>query len=106
MDNNKIANQKVEVPSGMTLNDKDHINDLLSSLKTMAKDYVVILTEASNETLYNQYYEQFLNIITLQRQTYELMFRFGWYSLEKAPTNKINEKFQMLSQEFQELNNN
>ncbi len=101
--NNQVSNPKVEVPSGMQLNDKDYINDLLSCLKSMEKDYVVALTEASNEALYQQYKEMFNQISQLQRETYELMFRYGWYSIEEAPSEKINSKYQMLSQEFQSL---
>ena len=32
------------------------------------------------------------------------MFRKGWYSLEKADTAKIDSKYQMLNQEFTDLN--
>ena len=102
--NNKISNPKVEVPAGMQLNDKDYISELLSCLKSMAKDFTVALTEASNEILYNKYHAMFENIIKLQRETYEIMFRHGWYCLEKAETQKIEQKKQMLTQELQSLN--
>ena len=51
--NNSISNPKIEVPSGMNLNDKDYISNLLSDLKCMEKNFAVVLTEASNEELYN-----------------------------------------------------
>ena len=35
---------------------------------------------------------------------YELMFRKGWYILEKSDVNKIDSKYQMLLQEYQDLN--
>ncbi|MBQ2872878.1 MAG: spore coat protein [Bacilli bacterium] len=104
MDNNKISNTKTEVPTGKSLNDKDYINCLLSSLKEMVKSYSVSLTEASNENLYNNYKSMFDNYIKLQRKVYELMFRKGWYSLEKAETQKISSKIQMLNQEISDLN--
>lgn len=104
MDSNKISNQKVEVSKGMTLNDKDYINDLLNCLKSMEKDYVVALTEVSNESLYEKYYNQFFKLASLQREVYELMFKFGWYSLEKAESQKISDKYQTLNQELQDLN--
>ena len=44
MNNNQISNPKVEVPTGMALNDKDYISSLLSTLKQLVKDYAVILT--------------------------------------------------------------
>ena len=105
MDNsNKICNQKTEVPTGKSLNDKDYINSLLSSLKEVVKNYSTALTEASNENLYKSYKAMFDNYISLQREVYELMFRNGWYCLEKAETQKIDGKIQMLNQELTDLN--
>ena len=46
----------------------------------------------------------FDNYIKLQREVYELMFRKGWYSLEKTETQKISSKIQMLNQEISDLN--
>lgn len=105
MNNNKIANPKVEVPKGMNLNDKDYLGDLLSSLKCIEKDYIVAMSEASNEHLYQSYHNIFLNIAKMQREVFELMFRKGWYSLEKETSTKIEEKAQMLNQELIDLNN-
>ena len=39
----------------------------------------------------------------MQRKVYELMFRKGWYSLEKADITKISEKYQNLLNEYQTL---
>ena len=101
--NNQIKNPKTEVPNGMSLNDKDYLNSLLSCLKEMTKNYTIAMTEASNENLYQEYLEIFLNIISLEREVYELMFRNGWYTLEKAESNKINQKYQTLNQELSDL---
>lgn len=103
MNNNQISNPKTEVPKGASLNDKDYMNSLLSCLKEMVKNYAVALTEASNETLYNEYKTMFDEFANLQREVFETMFRKGWYSLEKAEEQKINSKYQMLNQEFAEL---
>lgn len=102
--NNEIKNPKVEVKTGIALNDKDYIGSLLSCLKEMNKNYTVALTEASNEQLYQEYKDMFLEYSKLQRDVYELMFRKGWYVLEKAEENKINQKYQTLNKEFSELN--
>ena len=102
--NNQITNPKVDVPTGISCNDKDYLNSLLSCLKEMSKNYVMAMTEASNEKLYSQYKQVFLTLTDLQREVYELMFRKGWYSLEKAVTQKVGQKLQMLSQEYQDLN--
>ena len=102
--NNQIANTKVEVAKGMTLNEKDYLTCLNSTLKELSKGYVTAMTEASNESLYEIYSNIFTNISTLQREVYEMMFRKGWYVLEKSDINKINTKYQTLSQEYSDLN--
>lgn len=101
--NNQISNQKFEVPNGTGLNDKDYITSLILCLKEMSKNYVIAMTEASNEALYEKYSIIFNQIINLQRETYEVMFRKGWYALEKADTNKVSSKHQMLTQELNSL---
>lgn len=104
MNNNKISNPKTEVPTGMNLNDKDYMDNVLSNLKAMEKNYTVALTEASNEVLLGKYDEMFNEIKQYQREVYELMFKNGWYELEKADTSKINEKYTKLQGEFTLLN--
>lgn len=102
--NNQISNTKVEVPKGIALNEKDYLTCLNSTLKEMSKGYVTAMTEASCESLYEIYKNAFINISELQRETYEIMFKKGWYVLEKCDTNKINTKYQTLSQEYSDLN--
>ncbi len=101
--NNQIANPKTEVPTGISLNDKDYIMNLLTCLKDIEKNYTIAITEASNESLSKSYRSTFENIASLQRETYETMFQKGWYSLEKAEKDKINQKHKMLLQEYQNL---
>jgi spore coat protein CotF len=99
----KIANKKVEVSQNKNLNDKDYMNRLLTTLKELEKNYVVMLTEASNEYLYNRLYNQFKGISKMQRDVYETMFKYGWYELETADTTKINTKLGTLCNEFTNL---
>ena len=102
--NNQISNPKVDAGKGMSLNEKDYITCLNATLKEMSKGYVMAMTEASCESLYNVYKEAFLKISQLQREVYEVMFRKGWYVLEKSDANKINTKYQTLLQEYSDLN--
>lgn len=102
--NIKISNPKTEVPKGKALNDKDYLDSALSLLKNMEKNYTMSLTEASNENLFSKYDEMFNEIKNLQREVFELSFRKGWYELEKAPDNKISEKYNTLNTEFNDLN--
>lgn len=102
--NNKICNPKKEVPTGVTLNDKDYLTHLLSMLKDYEKNISVALTEASNEKLYKEFLLIFDTISTFQRKCYELMFKYGWYTLEPASSNKINTLYKSLNAELKNLN--
>lgn len=102
--NSKIQNPKVEVKSGTKLNDKDYLTSLLSCLKEMVKNYSVALTETSCENLYNVYKETYDKYLKMQRDVYELAFRKGWYTLEKAESNKISDKYLTLNNEYNDLN--
>ena len=64
----------------------------------------VILTEASNEKLYQTYKDIFDKISELQRDAYELMFKNGWYTLEAATKTKIDTLHKNLTTEIDSLN--
>ena len=87
-----ISNPKTEVRKGIKLNEKDIMMEVLTYLKDLEKNYVVALTEASNEYLFNKYLNIFESISSLQRKTYEIMFKNGWYKLETVSNTKIEEK--------------
>ena len=100
----KIENQKMEVPSGISMNDEDMLNALLEIEKNMSVNLTIALNEASNETLYERLFDSFETIKDLQRDLFEIAFRYGWYSLEEAEDNKITEEYQKLNQKFNNLN--
>lgn len=104
--NNKIENPKTEIPKGIELNDSDYLQELLTCLKEMKKNFSTAETEASNEILFNKYKSMCEEITTLQRKAYELSFKNGWYSIEKEDTNKINEKLNELNQKLNDLETN
>lgn len=99
----KINNTKVEVPATIDLNDKDYMTRCLTYLKDLEKNYTVALTEASNEELYNKYFNQFQILSHMQRVIYELMFSYGWYELQTANSTDINSKYSMLNKELNTL---
>lgn len=103
--NNEIKNEKKEVSTGKQMNDKDYLNSLLSTLKELNKGYTVAMTEASNEVLYNKFKAMFDEFSCLQRKVYEIMFRNGWYVLEKVESNKLTKKYNILNQEYNDLFN-
>ena len=106
MNNNKVSNPKTEVPQTNEMNDKDYITAMLSIEKSMLKNYAVSLTEASNDDLYNDYYDMFDDVANMQREIYNLMFKKGWYELEVSDTSKISQKVNTLNEELSQLESN
>ena len=104
--NNKISNQTTEVPKTNEMNDKDYITSVLAIEKYIVKDLAVAMTEASNNDLYNEYYDMYDEISDIQRQLYNLMFKKGWYCLEMVEENKIMEKLNKLNEKVKELSTN
>lgn len=101
--NNKISNPKTEVPNTNQMNDKDYITTILSMEKQVVKNYAVAMTEASNNDLYNDYHDMFDDVCELQREIYNLMFKKGWYCLEVANDDKIQQKLDSIQQEISQL---
>ena len=101
--NNKVQNPKTEVPANSNMNDRDFLNDILESEKNMSVNYTYALNEASNEELFKRIYNMFIHIKEAQRNLFELSFKKGWYTLEKAEENKINEEINTLSNMFNEI---
>ena len=102
--NNNINNKKKEVPTGISLNDKDYLTKLLTLLKDMEKKLAVALTESSNEILYKEYKKMFDEYAVFQRKAYELMYKFGWYQLEKATKTKVGTLINDLETQINDLN--
>lgn len=103
MNDNKVQNPKTEVPQTPEMNDKDYLNDMLSTEKAMVNHYSYAINEASNDTLYQEINHILEETSSLQRELYNLMFEKGWYSLEKADQQKIMEKQNAGQQQLQEL---
>ena len=99
----KIQNSKTKTPTGVMFNDKDYMNKLLSCLKEMAKNYTIMLTEASNDILYEIYFKFYEELLDAQREVYLVMFQNGWYSLESQDDSKISTKYTTLLKEYNDL---
>jgi spore coat protein CotF len=103
MNNNQVKNEKTDVPSTKEMNDKDRLMDTLSTLKHLSNNYSTFLTEASNDHLYDEIIKLFKDIQDLHRLLFNLLFKKGWYILERADENKINMKYQEYSNKANEL---
>lgn len=101
--NNKVENPKTEVPSSIEMNDRDYINQILETEKNMSVNFSIALNEASNEKLYDDLFLIFKDVKMAQRDLYNLMFKNGWYSLEKAEQQKIMKKLTDMQTKLGEL---
>lgn len=101
--NDKVQNPKVEVPETRAMNDRDYLNVVLESLKNMTNNLSIALNEASNQELFQQEFALFEETKKASRELYKLMFQNGWYTLEKAETQKIDQKYQELTQKMNQL---
>ncbi|ANX13362.1 hypothetical protein ABE41_015240 [Fictibacillus arsenicus] len=94
---NKIQNPESAVPKTPEMNDRDFINDILSYEKYMTDSYSVALNEASHEALYQDLLAVFNETQNMQRELYNMMFKKGWYALEAADSQKMQQTYQQFS---------
>jgi spore coat protein CotF len=94
----KIQNPQTEVPSTPQMNDRDFITDILSHEKYMTASYCTALNEASHQALYQDLLTIFNETQNAQRELYNEMFRKGWYKLEAADSQKIQQSYQQHQQ--------
>lgn len=99
----KIENIKMEVPNNIYINDEDMLNSLLEIEKNMSVNLTIALNEASNEYLYERIFDIFETIKDLQRDLFEIAFKYGWYSLEEAEENKILQALSKLKTKYNSL---
>ncbi|EPD50577.1 hypothetical protein HMPREF1210_02546 [Paenisporosarcina sp. HGH0030] len=84
----------VETPQ---LNDRDILNDALSTEKYLCNSYATAMHEASHDALYQTIFTQLRATSKQQRSLYDLMFKHGWYKLTPADPKEI----QQATQQFQ-----
>ncbi|MBL5767188.1 hypothetical protein B5V88_14180 [Heyndrickxia sporothermodurans] len=90
----KIQNQQTPVPESPRMSDRDLVNDLLSMEKYLTASYNNAMNEASHEALYQDLLSVFTETQNEQRELFNLMFQNGWYKLEAAEQQKVQQSFQ------------
>lgn len=83
--------------------EQDNIMILLELEKNMVKNYSVAITEASNNILTEEFTKLFNDSKQAQRDIFNFASSKGWYTLEQAPQNKINEEKQKLSNKLSNI---
>lgn|SRR5690606_15164973 len=95
---NKVKNPETPIEKNQAMNDRDFINDILSTEKYLTQAYSTALNEASNQHLYQDLLQIFEETQNCQRDLYNMMFKHGWYGLEKEQQQKIQQSYQQFQQ--------
>lgn len=93
MEKNKVSNPQTEVPENTNMNDRDYLNDVLQQEKNLSNNLSIAASEASNTKYYKEVIDLFLETKNTAHDLYNLMFKNGWYSLDKATEAQINQKY-------------
>jgi spore coat protein CotF len=94
MNQNQIQNPETQVLKTPQMNDRDFLNDMLTTEKYMTSSYSVFLHEASHQQLYQDMMNIFTETQNCQRELFNLMFKKGWYKLEAADPQKLQQAYQ------------
>ncbi|MGE7183839.1 spore coat protein [Peribacillus sp. NPDC006672] len=94
---NKVQNPESPVAKTPQMNDRDFINDMLTTQKYFSNSYSVALNEMSNQALFQDIFSVSKENQEMQRELYNLMFEKGWYSLEKAQATSLGQSYQQFS---------
>ncbi len=101
--NNKVYNEETPVSKTIFVNELDMITDILETEKNLSNNFSIALNEMSNDKLYDKIFDFFSSSKDNGRKLYNLMFKYGWYKLEKADESKITENENSMTKKFNEL---
>nr|WP_263327925.1 spore coat protein [Neobacillus sp. Marseille-Q6967] len=96
----QIANpQTGELPKVKTpdMNDRDFLNDGLSTCKYLTDSLNIAVREASHGELYNEFVQILTETHQSCRELYNLMFQHGWYKLEAEDQQKLDQAYKQFS---------
>lgn len=98
-----VKNPSANFQKGQQFNDRDRLNDMLSTEKWLTDGYNVFVRETSHQDLYRD----ILGILTqthhAARDLFNLMFEKGWYSLHPEQPSQIakhHQKFESYQSQF------
>lgn len=88
---------------GLEMQDRDYLSTILEIEKNMSNNYSIALNEASNDDLYETFFEMFTDIKDHARDIFDLMNNYGWYKLESVEETKIDQLIQKLTEKLDNL---
>ena len=90
-------------PNGVSLNDKERMEDLLSQEKHLITTYSTFIPEAACPNLRNVLTTNFTDCVQNQYQVYDKMNQLGWYPPKPAQQTDVDaarQKFQQMKQQL------
>ncbi|MBO8156794.1 MAG: spore coat protein [Bacillaceae bacterium] len=97
MPNQKVSNPETAVPQTSQMNDRDFMNDMLAMEKYLTDAYSTAMNEVSNQDLYQDLSTIFKETQDTQRNLYNTMFKNGWYKLDVADQQTLQQNYQQFS---------
>ncbi|AZU62144.1 spore coat protein [Neobacillus mesonae] len=97
---NQIANQQTgQLPKvkGPEMNDRDFLNDGLSTCKYITDSLNIAVREASHDQLHADLLQMLTETQQSCRDLFLVMFQNGWYKMEAEEQQKINQAYQQFS---------
>ncbi|MBO9608270.1 MAG: spore coat protein [Paenibacillaceae bacterium] len=82
---------------GPEMNDRDRLNDILSTEKYLTAAYNVGLNEMQNPALHQTVQRVLNDVHDTQSQLFDLMFQNGWYKMKAADAQEITQAHQQFS---------
>lgn len=91
MSEQTIQNPETPFPETGQLNDRDILNDALSTEKHLCNSYLTAMTEASHDAFYQLIFSQMRDTSKQQRSFFDLLFSHGWYVLTPTPSKDLQQ---------------
>jgi spore coat protein CotF len=97
-----IKNPKThQVPKTPLMNERDFVNDALSTEKYMTASYSIAMNEASHNTFYQTLVGICQETQDCQRDLYNLMFKNAWYGVVQETNQNIQQSVKQFSNYLQ-----
>lgn len=96
--------QQTQQQGQQTMTDKEYMEDVLLTAKTLMSVYHYATQEASTESLHNQFKTNMNEAIAMEHEIYNAMQQKGWYPQQQADQQQIQQVKTKFSQQQQQGN--
>lgn len=79
------------MPAKPNMTDREYMEDILLTAKTLTGLYHYAVQESSTEQLHNEFKKNLNETIIMQHDIYKAMQQNGWYPQQQAPQDQIQQ---------------